>query len=158
MPLKKFRKTTKKNRKENDMNKIAIMALLYCLFISSSFCEAETVHMDMKIDGQATKQPNGQYEVPMNGIATFTVKLPKMPKRNEEIWLFKWAKLSWFFDGAPDQKLDNSISIQVSLDPKKAPRQINIQSLLTHDYLKRGTMLHDQDYGMSDLVVLNFLK
>lgn len=158
MPLKNFRKTEKKNRKENNMNKIRMMSPLIGFCIPTSLCHAETVHMDMTIEGPATKQPNKQYEVPRNGVIKFTAQKPKMPKRNEEIWIFQWIKLEWFLDGVPQNASENNASIAISLNPQKAPRQINVQSLLTYDYLQKGTETHSKDYGKSDLVILNFIK
>lgn len=136
------------------MNKLGIIIPLGCLSISSSLCEAATIPMVMNVGGHAVLQPGGQYEVPVGGSAIFTAKLPKMPVRNQEIWLFKKWNMSWILDGTPNTT--NLFTYKLTKNPDRGPIQINISSLLTYMYLHRVKSSLDYDYGQSDIVILNF--
>lgn len=131
------------------------MIPLGCLcIISSPLCKAETVRMDMTVAGHAVLQPNGEYEVPEGGTVKFEAKLPKMPVRNREIWIFNYWTMSWFLNGAID--VTNKFTYNLTKDAGRGPIQMNMSSLLTYAYIHIAGKYPGYDYGASDLAVLNF--
>lgn len=136
------------------MKFINIFASLFCLGITTLTCKAKTVPMEVAVGGVAILQPNGEYEVPEGGTATFTAKLPKMPQRDVEIWLFNWKEWAWFLDGAKNITKDGSYNL--TKNPDRGPITINLSCLLTYNYIRKITSQLDYDYGQSDLFILNF--
>lgn len=131
------------------MTRIRTMALLGGFCISASLSHAETVHMDMTVTGQAVKLPNGAYEVPAGGTAIFKARQPKMPTRNQEIWLFKLSKMSWIVGLGVFETNQFSYNLVNNLGRGGTT---SVGSLLTYQYVHKIEQFLSSDYGQSDTV------
>lgn len=121
-----------------------------CSFsIIASLCHAETVHMNMTVQGQVVKLPNGAYEVAAGGTAVFKARQPQMPVRDQEIWLFKVSTMSWFI--GLDVFVTNQFTYNLVNNLGRG-RTSSVGSLLTYKYLHRVQQFLSSDYGQSDIV------